>query len=331
MPADDLPKWFEKNWEIEQGTIMQIQFITWFILDPCDAPWFLYLELAQAPAGDLLLAMTTPSPSEIVEQWVDPTQRNRCSGRRRKPTKRPARTSTGAVSKARASRNAAGIARSLAKAPGAILRAPMAFPDTNTIIANQLPSRTSIFGPGMAAGERFFWPLFNQFEKVNLTMFVWDQIFTFLYRWMSALMKTEQCQASTVARCRMIGGTGTIFPQEAFITLPQTGTSLTFGNCQINIGGTEFFGAGFQIATGFTLINASDQVVKIKTRFRHSTLLGPVTVEERDVTLPPNTSESVVFRARIERPATAWVETNSQGDFASWQNHWINAVGLEEG
>ena len=152
--------------------ITRVNGVLSFFAENCHAPWTVYAETALPALGMSLMMLLTPSPDEILEEFVQPAGL-RSYGRwgRRIESSQKAKRSRGIV--------------------GAI---DDIIPDVDSLIAHRIPGYRRIAYRPISNGVRHLWRIYNVAELVQYRWLLVDAVSTFVYAWAENLRESEPCE-----------------------------------------------------------------------------------------------------------------------------------------
>lgn len=165
-----------RNW---RHTLNRIDFL---VENPCGATWDVYVETAIPAAGEMVLVLLTPTPEEIVEEFLHPAYKKKDSKRRKGKSAQRRRTrpriGSGAIGQ-----KAAQFGRFFRKA----------LPDVDEQIAKRVPGR-AFFGKRTAiAGEQWIWQGIDILDRFAFWWLLLDVTEDFIYTWSSGIMESRFC------------------------------------------------------------------------------------------------------------------------------------------
>lgn len=138
-----------------------------------DSAWIL-LETAIPAAGSALLLLLTPSPGEVLENYLEPKSL-RGGGRGPKDSRKVRR---------RKGRS------------GRLRRAFPRFPDIDRLIADRLPGRSAVEGRRAGAPTRFLFRGINVADRLLWHWLVYEATTTFISQWGSGLREARFCETT---------------------------------------------------------------------------------------------------------------------------------------
>lgn len=175
LPDIDVPEFEIAGWRQQYNAIVD------FWADPCEAPFYVYIQLLLPILGSAVLFLLTPSTDEIIETFVEPKGYGSCFRDRRQKRGNKHKTVTPRTGK----------------------KFKLAFPDPDEFIASRLPGRQFFADRRIGTNEAWLWKVFNQYEKRAIQLLLLDMVGSTVYAWHSALLNTEWCMDSAlqVAKC----------------------------------------------------------------------------------------------------------------------------------
>lgn len=150
----------------------RINRIAFLIENDCDAPWTVYLETFFPAAGQALLVLFTPSPGEVLENYLEP-----------KPGRKGSRRGNRNDPRRRRSRNG-GLRRRF--------RNPI--PDVDSLIAGTIFGRSFFEGRRAGPLEGLLWQGINIADRLAWWWLIIDVTDDFIMNWSSAIMESKFCQ-----------------------------------------------------------------------------------------------------------------------------------------
>jgi len=267
-----MPNYLEKK-------ITEVQSVVKFFEDPCQAPWTVYLELAVAPAGHVVMELLSFGLDDIVRGFFRPKglYRRQRTGR---------------------------LARKLGKY--------FEIPEIGEMIGAHLPFADIVKSRKISNGVRFMWIVDGVLQRVLFWWMVADLLTDFLYEWTSAINRTEFCHS------RVQGGVtcpilpNTIIPQQ-WVTLgpdlrhcEKNWGDVSMGDNRMPSFGRHGWGvAGVQFAPfigvcGGALVRVVDGDDRV--------------LDERTATNEPDGSLSAIVRAPASGNRFSYVQAKAIGD-----------------
>lgn len=137
----------------------------------CGGNWVVYVQTAGIALGHALYLLLTPSPGEILENYLEPKPGRRSGrrGRRKGRNRRPV-------------------------SPGGFrLFFDPPIPDIDEQIASFLPGREHFKGRRIGATEFVFWTSINVADRVLWHWLLIEATRTFATKWQSGLMESGEC------------------------------------------------------------------------------------------------------------------------------------------
>jgi hypothetical protein len=156
------------------GYLDKVNGIIDFIENPCDAPWFVYLELAQKPAFKVVIQLVATDLTDIVRGYFRP-KGLRIGGHMRRKGRKGGRRGRG-------------------------------IPDTAELIAHHIPGHDAVAGRKISDGVRHLWLIDGAIQRVFWYWMVVDLTLDFFYEWTSAVNASEYCREEPVGYCTITGG-----------------------------------------------------------------------------------------------------------------------------
>lgn len=157
----------DRTW---RQTLNRIEFL---VENPCEANFAVYAETFLPAAGNAILVLLTPTPEEILEEYLDPK-----AGR-----KKPRRKFRGKPRRMRA------------RGRFHRRRWPGGFPDPDGSIAKRIPGASFFNGRKGTLPEQIFWRGINVADRFLWYWLVIDVTDDLIYNWSSGIMESRFCQA----------------------------------------------------------------------------------------------------------------------------------------
>lgn len=216
--------------------------------------WWVKVTLAAPIAGDLLWMLITPSPSEILENYLEPKS-GRGRGRR------------GARDDRRRNRRRGGR--------GLIWRGGI--PDVDELIADRLPGREMIAGRRAGPLTWIFYTGINAADRLLWYWMLFDMGNEFATRWNSAIMESRWCnqapEVSVIASGQTTGfDTYAISLDRSWWDTVDDPQGVIDNNGDIELNGT--YTVDFSAAFDFTLdpdVSPQSSFISIKVRYADGT------------------------------------------------------------
>lgn len=157
------------------GIIKRVNYVKNFIVDPCEAPFIVYVETFLPAFGKLVLNWYSFGLDDIIRGYFRPAGLVSMGHRRRLPDRKKARK-----------RNK--LVRALEEIIGF---------EPGEVIAKYLPFQQKMSYRMISQGERYLWIIDGIVQRALYYWMVVDLVTEFAYEWTSLLMRTEYCEAST--------------------------------------------------------------------------------------------------------------------------------------
>lgn len=159
--------------------INKVNYVIDFWMDPCHAPFLVYLELAAAPAGDALLTWFSFGLDDVVRGYLRPSRALGSGIRTRRGKDK--------VKKTRWGRTVGGI--------GDVWRAtPGLGNDVGGWIGGNLPGANELKGRRIHDLTKFLWLLDDVAQRALFWLMVADVAVDFAYEWATALNESQFCK-----------------------------------------------------------------------------------------------------------------------------------------
>jgi len=172
MPADSTP-WYDLRPTLNKQAD-KIEFIVSMLMDPCDAPITVWLQMMWKPLGKLLLAWYSIDLSQVLTAYLRPYWR---------------------IERTRSWRHYGGGGRGNRPGKGKGRFNPLSW-DPNEFIGKGLHGWEEIEGFRAIPGEITFWAIEGVIERILFFWMVLDLGTDFLYEWTSSVAATRYCAAS---------------------------------------------------------------------------------------------------------------------------------------
>lgn len=157
----------------ERNFFGQLNTVGRLIESTCNDKWSVLLETAVPAAGSSLWMILTPSPEEIVENYLQPIPT------RSTPKGRP--RDTGRVRRGRTGRRR--------------WWRPPRFPDLDQMIAQHIPGRDMFAGRKATNAERFFWFGVDVLDRISWYWLLIAAAENFVYEWSSGIIRSDYCSS----------------------------------------------------------------------------------------------------------------------------------------
>ena len=145
-----------------QEKIKQVQAITKFCQDPCHAPWTVYMELARAPAGKLILQFISFGLDDVIRGLIRPKGIY--------PLKRTGRR-----------RGRRGKVKGI--------------PELGEMLGHNIPGAETLAVRKFGNTTRWLWVIDGVLQRILFWFMIVDLVTDFLYEWTTLIGKTEYCHA----------------------------------------------------------------------------------------------------------------------------------------
>jgi len=172
------------------GFFKKVNYIVDFVIDPCHAPILVYIELARAPFGKLVLAWLTFGWDDVLRGYLRPTKAMR-GARTFRRGKRP---------------------KGWGRIPGYLRKIPGIGDDVGNWIGKKIPGSKELQGRSVGQGQKFFWAADGLAQRFLLWWLIVDILSDFAYEWATLVDATEFCQARTDGSMYYTGNGLTISP-----------------------------------------------------------------------------------------------------------------------
>lgn len=205
----------------DPGFIDKVNYVVDFWVNPCAAPWSVYIKLAKDPGIELFLDYIIPSPTDVAYNYLRP---GKALGPAGMGGSRPGKKSS--KSKGFGS----------GKGGGAWKKVPGLGQDTGAWLGNRLPGAEHFQDRPIQDGEKFFWRIGDRIQRVLFYLWLGNALSKFFYDWAVLLDETEFCQSQFRGGFHYEGGPfnfGGVIPCNAVFApteLWQEGACGYFGN-----------------------------------------------------------------------------------------------------
>jgi hypothetical protein len=156
--------------------------VEFLVENPCAASWSVYIETAVPAAGEAILVLLTPSPKEILEEFLHP------GPGRKSPKRLKGKGAHRARSRARTKAE-----RFAAKAFAAERAFTPAIPDTDEVIAHAIPGRGYFAKRIPGKLEGLMWTGIDIADRLAWWWLLITTTEDFIYNWSSGIMESRFC------------------------------------------------------------------------------------------------------------------------------------------
>lgn len=163
--VEDLEEKLQEEWATSIQAIERIEEFN------CGGEWWVYVKTALPAVGSAMWLLLTPSAEEILENYLNPKTGRGGSRRGRRARRRWRGGNRGQ--------------RRLFFGNG--------IPDIDEEIGKRLPGGRAIRGRRIGPGEWLFWTGVDTMDRALWYFLLWEASQTFLTKWHSELLKSEQC------------------------------------------------------------------------------------------------------------------------------------------
>lgn len=295
MPSSFLPY----EGEPTPGFIAKMNFIVDMIIDPCDAPLMVWLELAVEPAGFLALGLVAVDPLDIVKNIHQPRNLASCRKARARPGGR---------------------------------RGGRSWIDFDELVADMVKGERKSSPIAWDGKRAMFLAAAGLIERAAWYWYVADLVTDAAYYWMSAVYKTEYCAAKAAGRARCENGYYAAIGAGDDNTVPLWGTYKQSEPGWVNLGGTGNRENPFDVAMTGTVRNYSTDTPNV-VDLRMEVLFGGSwkTVQTKLMFLQPQESESFNFRYYVPEKGQARLTWSDNAGRTEFSNIQVLNVGVVDG
>ena len=291
----EFPSGYNPNPQLDRNFFGKLNFIARFIVDPCDAPFSVYMELGQPHFGNIVMGMLLPDPLDIAQNIHQPKTLGGCRGKRR-GGRRPGRR--------RGIPSLDDMVADRVREFGGSRQRPISGTKAAFIAAGSLIQRAA-------------W----QWYVALLTV---DQV----YQWLSAVQSTQFCQASQFGKARFQGGNYAFTGVPNRVIAPQLGTLTTKGPGFGNISSVGNLDHRMAVSASGTIENRDNPITMVTVELTTGSGLNLEVLDSESFMLGPRASEGYNLSGSTENPTSASVRVTSTATRVIYRNSLFQGVGI---
>lgn len=146
--------------------IDRVNFITFFLSNPCNFPWIVYFETLGGVIGRLVWHLLEFDVTDVIRSLFRPggVRSSRHRGRRRRPPRRPL------------------------------------IPELSDVVADRFPSRQALEGREISNGVRNLWRIDGFIQRQLYYLMLFDIVLEFWCEWQSAIIRDPRSNCEGVGR-----------------------------------------------------------------------------------------------------------------------------------
>jgi len=283
---------FDQSWT--PGFVARINYIANFIVDPCEADVWLYVELAAQPAGNLAANIVSLDPVDVAKNIIQP--RNAAAHRRSQ--KRGARRK----------------------------RLPFTL-DLEDSVADKVKRNSRMTREVWRGKKAFFAIAAGRLERLVWWWFLLDLYTEFLYDWMSAIVSSEQCQANTYGRARLTDGSYNDLGASVDQIFPLVGSRSQTFPAYLNIASTGNVRNGFQVMFSANVYANDFGQVEATLTLQFIGAKGTVILDQQTISIAPFDSDEILLSGTAPYEGRVQVVYNKSRSWAVWTQIRLMNVG----
>lgn len=292
MPA----KFWPYEGEPSPNLLQKLNFIVDFIIDPCDAPLMVYLELAVEPAGQLALGLVGLDPVDIVKNIHQPKNLKACRKARARPGGR---------------------------------RAGKSWIDFDELVADMVKGEKKLPPLQWDGKKATFLGFAGAVERLAWNWYVASLVTDSVYDWMSAVYQTKYCAAKAGGRAKSYGGFHAHLSPAQDLIVPLGGIHQQTDPGWVNLGGNGNIYNASDFAFSANVQNFSNtETDTINLECWTEDERGQLLAQTKNLILGPQQSSSYQFRSYTVSGGRSWVQWSSQKGRTYFTN--ITSLGVNQ-
>lgn len=277
----EVPGWLKNEWDKITPNAQRWNMIVDFFIDPCEAPVWVYFELAKAPLAEFALAWFTISPQELAENYLKPNHPSRCTKRRgRKGRKRRLPIVRGA----------------------------------DEVLADKLPGRGAVAGRNATFVTHAVFATNELIERPLFWLMLFDLGEDFFYNWASAMIKSGYCQEKLIPMVRQEDINYRFLPSEGWRTVAELGPTKQRAGATINALQWNMPGGPHKTIFNGQLYNNNAHPATYAFRLGGYENSEPIDEDLGQVTVPPFGTSNFTYARSAPHKGNYNIRGNSFGD-----------------
>lgn len=292
------PQNIQDSGEPTPGFLGKLNFIAKFLINPCDAPLSLYLELANEPAGNIVVGLTTLDPLDISKNIHQPKTLGGC----RKKRKRFNRA-----------------------------RSRIGLPAMDEMVADAVKSQRRT-KPEVWKGKKALFLLgAGALERAAFNWYVADLITDNVYSWLSAIQSTRYCQAKEGGWVKWSGSFYNNIASWQGTTLPWIGFQANEWPGYVSIGGIHNAENGMDVVAGGKIRSTDQNGLSISIQLMENSGGGSKILDSEQIIIGPYQTDQWLLSGRMPRKGFCYIRCTSSGGSSFFHGGYFHGCGFGNG